>query len=195
MLEIDLKSIEENKKELIKLINQYEQTSMNIILELTNSDKNWHDDNSERFFGAVKDQKISIKKFIESIENICNRYETIVTETRNIDKTINNLFYDQNSRSVIIARYDNSISEINRLASRLRGLSTYFCIYGERSSINSEASRIDSIAKQLKSSRDKIEKYFNKLDALETRITGLLGGINVQPIPDLDVAEFLSMGA
>ena len=119
MLTVNVTNIRDHSKELKTLMDKYEVATRNILRELTNLDTGWHDENSGDFFALVETQKNEISKLKMSIDDICNRYDTIESETIAIDGSINKVFCDQTYQGKIKNKYDVSIGKINGLLDRL----------------------------------------------------------------------------
>ncbi len=191
MLSVNVSDIRSHSKELRRLISAYEVTSMSIVREIRNLDTEWHDDNSEVFFSLSDTQKKDIAMFIESMEDVCNRYDSIAEATEAIDSSIRRVFCNTEYRGIVKNKYDSAISKISSMRNTLANSSTYFCKWSERSSINSAKSALNRAITKLQNSSNKVDRLFDKLSKLENTITSKLSGISISNIPELDVSYFL----
>ena len=191
MLLIKVSDIIDHSKELRRLIEAYETTSMSILQEVRNLDTEWHDDNSESFFSLSDTQKKEVIKFVSTIEDVCNRYDSISSATIAITGNVNKVFCNTENRGIVKNKYDSALSKINSMRDALNNCNTYFCTGGERASINSARSALNRAQSKVQSSCNRVDKLFSKLGKLEGTITSTLKGIDISPIPELDVSHFM----
>lgn len=191
MLKVNVTSIRAYSKDLRKYIASYETTSMSLLQEIRNADTEWHDDNSEMFFALSDTQRREIAKLTASLEDVCNRYDSIADSTVAVDASIERVFCNQGFKGVIKNKYDSAISKISYLINRIDNCSTYFCTWSEKSAINNARSSLNKSLDKIQKSYNRVEKLFEKLDSLEKYITDTLKGINIDPIASLDVGQFL----
>ena len=191
MLLVNVSEMRSHSKELKRLINAYEVTSMSIVREIRNLDTDWHDDNSENFFSLSDTQKKDIAIFIESMKDICDRYDSIADETVAIDSSIKKVFCHSEYRGIVKNKYDSAISKVNSMRNTLANCSTYFCTWSEKNYISNAKSALNRAVTKLQNSCNRVEKYFDKLSKLESKITSILKGISIKQIPELDVTYFL----
>lgn len=187
MLKLDVSSMNSHAKELKKLIDKYEENSMNILLELQNAELDWHDDNSETFFEKTRKQKIQVIDFISMLSKIYDKYINIVEDVLKIDGKINLIYFNSKKRSSVISKYNSSISNIKNFKNRLRGLSVSFCTSYEKNIISSEVSRLNQIISDLTASRDKVDAMFGDLSSLEKNILDCMESIKTVKVNELDV--------
>ena len=191
MLKVNVIDMRAYSKELRKRISSYETISMSILQEVRNLDTEWKDDNSEKFFALSDTQKKEIAKLVSSIENVCDRYDSIASSTIAIDASIETIFCNQTYKGLIKNKYDSALSKINSIINKLENCTYYFCTWGERNAINNAKSSLYKAADRIRQSANKVDKMFTKLTKLETYITEILNGINIEPIPELDLSQFL----
>ena len=176
MLNINLSSINTLSEALLEEINNYEEKTLSCTQEIFNTQPNWHDQNSERFFENIPLQKLEIQSFIDDLKNINETYKNIIKEIQkvNIDEPINKLFVNQNNKATIIESYKIAINNFKNTMQKLNSFNLSFCSSTEKSLIKSEISRLNTIITKLTISKNKIEKAFDELKIAEENINTML---------------------
>lgn len=191
MLSLNVAEMQSHATELKRLIDSYEEYSMSIVQELKNSEVTWKDDNSDRFFSAISNQKNVVEKFISELKTVKDKYDSIVTEAHNISSGMNKIFANQQFKSVIMSRFDSAISSLRGIQNRLNNQYMSFCTYYERSTVYGIASEFGRMANRLSDAKDRVESLFNRLNTLETNITATLRKISISSIQKLDLSAFM----
>ena len=131
MLSLDVLSMKSHAEALKKSIDQYEKYAMSIAQELKNSELEWQDDNSARFFDAISTQRRDVERLISELNETKDRYNNIVSEARRIASDMNKIFVNQNLKTLILTRYDTAINSLNGIKDSLNSQYMYFCTYYE----------------------------------------------------------------
>lgn len=191
MLNIDVAKIKSSAEELKRTLNNYEESVMTLAKEMQDSELDWHDDNSAEFFSKIEVQKGELKEFLKCLTKVNTTYEQIVSKIRNVKSNINTLFVNEAYKKSISTSYSTAINNLNAIANRLAGLSTYFCTYYERSIINSEINRMRTTASNLENSKKEIEKLFSNFAIVENEIKAAMSRLEVNTIGIIDFAQYL----
>ncbi len=191
MLQINLSDIKSHAKQLESAINNYEENGMTILQEVQNSEPNWHDDNSESFFALITKLKSEVRTFNEQLANIKKTYEQIEQSGKKIISFANDIFFDQTQQTNIKTAYENTIRQLTNAKTVLDGANYSFCTGTEQSLIRNAKSKLSTSIKTLETSRDKIDKLFNKLKEYESEITSLMGKIELAAISEIDYSKYL----
>ena len=197
MLNISLTSIKKISEELTGQISEYEEDLLSTCQEVFNTQPNWHDQNSNKFFDNISTQKIDIQKFILNLKLIDDSYKKIIEEITkiNVDEPINVLFVNQNKKIIIMDLYNTLINSLRSTNQKLSSLNISFCKSNEKSLIKIEIQRLNKIIMELTDSKNKVEKLFDELKIAEQNIIKLLTGIEISSrVKEIDYSEFLIKG-
>lgn len=192
MLLLDVSNMKAHTEELKKDIDQYEKYALSIAKEIKDSELEWQDDNSARFFDAISTQKRDIERLISELNDTKKRYNNIVDEAHRIASDMNKIFVNQSLKTLILTRYDNAISSLNAIKDSLNSQYMYFCTYYESSTVYSIAYEMGRAANKLRSSKNEVERLLNKLNTLEINIKESLTKITVKVLPRVEVSSFMS---
>ena len=192
MLLLDVSNMKAHTEELKKDIDQYEKYALSIAKEIKDSELEWQDDNSARFFDAISTQKRDVERLISELNDTKKRYNNIVDEAHRIASDMNKIFVNQSLKTLILTRYDNAISSLNAIKDSLNSQYMYFCTYYESSTVYSIAYEMGRAANKLRSSKNEVERLLNKLNTLEINIKESLTKITVKVLPRVEVSSFMS---
>ena len=192
MLSLNVSSMKNNVLDLKNAINQYEKYAMNIVKELQNSELDWKDDNSSSFFAEISTQKRDVERLVAELKAVKDKYVDIVDQAHKIASDMNKIFVNQNFKTIIMSRYDYAIDSLYGVRDSLNSQYMSFCTYYERSTVYSIANEIGKAASRLKSSKEKVDRLFTKLNALENNISASLGKIEIKVLSKVDVSAYMS---
>ena len=197
MLNINVLKMKNHCEELSKQIDNYEENTMSICQELYNSQTNWHDDNSEKFFDKIPPQKNNIQNFIENLRDVNKNYKKIIEETNKVDvgMTINTISVNQDKKPNIISDYDTTINSLKNTMNKLNSYNLSFCSSNEKTLIKNEVKRLNNILTKLNESKTKTSNLFDTLKNVEQNVANILinNKINFNILEE-DYTEFLHKG-
>lgn len=191
MLKVSVTKLKEHSEKLQNLIKKYEENSQTIAKELTNSELNWHDDNSSSFFLEIKKNNSQLQIFITELANVSGKYTKVLEAINKIDFSIKSFYVNQEYKSTIIQSYNNSISKIKNIKQKLDNLHMSFCSYSERNIINNEIKRLSNCIEEIEKSKEKVDNMFIDLEKIETLIVDTLSDIEMCKLDLFEYEKYL----
>jgi len=191
MLTINVEKLKEYREELTYLVNKYEENTMSIAQELTNTELNWHDDNSPAFFLTIANQKNKILEFLNNLKNNVTNYEKIIEEFKKIDLSIKDIFVNSKYKETILSLYNNCISSLNRIKKKFANLDYSFCTLSETNTIRNEKDRLEDLITSLTLSKEKVDKLFSQLINVENKIISIRSKMEMNRIDKLELERFI----
>lgn len=190
MLEMNLKSINQNCEKLAKVIQTYKDNYQEILHEIKNAEFSWKDDHSESFFNNISNQKAKYEEFIENLNEINNINKNSAISIDAIDNNIQQVKYNSDSKSKILNDYDSLIDKLNNTQKMLNSLPTWVCDSGEKAIVRNQKTNINKKMLNIKKSKEKVEKLMNELDTIETELPQKIAKISVAKISEFSDNEF-----
>lgn len=191
MLKANVSNIKSYAEQLSVLLSSYENNTMSIMREILNVDTLWLDDNSESFFLKLNKPKRELSEFIENLNDLQEKYERVVKKIREIESSINDIYFNQNYKSTIIQAYNRNIENLKSIKSNLDNQSISFCNSYEQSLVREAVSLLNNSISTLENSRNIIERLFIKLSAAESEINAMLIKIEMNLLTEVDFSQYI----
>lgn len=173
MVEINIRSLNENITELNNIISEYNENCLNLFNIMKNLTTFWHDKNAKNFYDKLQIEEKNTNKIIKEIENKKNIYKYIYEEYNNLG---NKIKCNLESKDIIISKIDNCISKLTEI------LNIFKCIditsaYKGRAKIIKKQKKIEQLLIDYEDSKTKIKNFFNKIEQLEQSVNSKIENI------------------
>jgi len=149
----------------------------------------WKGNVANTFFSNISNDKISMEKIIEELENINKIIEYINKKYSEIGKKIkfNIDRFEEIQEKIINISEDN-----NNLNNQLDNIDNSFCDVIERDILEKTKNNINITNKQTNNSKEKIKNITNTIKEIETKIKYMISKIEIELIEEKTKEEYIT---
>lgn len=186
-MKINVSNLKVEIKKLNKLIDEYEDTCLNLYNELASNQVYWNDDISKKFNENIILEKIEVKETINELRNIKNIYEELVSK---YEKIGNKLEIIPKSKDTILSKLDNYLDKLNQIIE----------LYNEMNinkktkeilTINKHINKLKKMEIEVSSIREKIKEKYELIEEIENSINIKISKIKLEYINEIDINKFI----
>lgn len=174
------------KNEIIKfnrLLEEYEENSLNLYNEISLSSFFWRDPHAQKFYDMVSDEKEKVRKNILSLRQLQDVYEYLIEQYESFGKKVQ---YDLSKKQNILSSYDKVIEKTHFILKQYSAIYLQF-LNREAYIIEQEKNSIEKTYTQLVQSREIVKKSFVKIEEIEKETYHLLSKIKIEIIQETDI--------
>ena len=111
-MKINISNLNTEVKKLTKLIEEYEDTYLNLYNELSSNQVYWNDDISKNFNENIRLEKIQVRTSIDELTNIKNIYEEIIFKYEKIGTKLEVI---PKTKNTILTKLDNYLTKLHQI--------------------------------------------------------------------------------
>ena len=186
-MKINVSNLKVEIKKLNKLIDEYENTHLNLYNVLSSNQIYWDDDISKRFNEKLILEKIQVKTTIKELITVKNIYEELVSK---YEKIGNKLEVIPKSKDIIISKLDTYLDKIHQI------LEIYNEISINKKSkemliINKHINKLKKMEIEVSSIRKNIKEKYELIEEIENNINLKISKIKLEYINEININEFI----
>lgn len=186
-MKINIFNLNTEIKKLNKLIEEYEDTYLNLYNELSSNEVYWNDNISKKFNENIRLEKIQVRTSIDELTSIKNIYEEIVFK---YEKIGNKLAVIPKTKNTILTKLDNYSTKLHQI------LEIYNEIDTTKKSkeiliINNHINKFKKMALEISALRRNIKEKYELIEEIENSINLKISKIKIDYIQEIDINKFI----
>lgn len=185
MIDVNVGNLKENIDKLQSIIDEYENTQLNIFNQLKESTINWQDGNSIKFENSIYLEKKESNLFLQSLQNKKDIYDYIFKKYGEIGNKIECYLNNKNSLLNVI---DICYNETVNILTEFDKINTDF-YYKEQDAIFLQKQKIKEVREELKTIKSLTSQLFVKIENIEKSIKDKIVTLNEIKINTFDFYE------
>ena len=182
MLKVNAKKLKNDIDKFSVIINELEDSQINLFENLKNSCIDWQDGNSIEFDEHIyldKKETLTLRQYIYEKKDIYNK---IFTEYSSIG---NKVSCNLNSKNKILYELDVCINKSTSIINKLNNLNQRFD-FPEQNEIYRELNKVQKIKNILLEHKNKIKKMYEKIEKIEKDIYNKISSLEDVKITDFN---------
>ena len=185
-MKVSVKNLENLNTKLKEKTNLYEKNIGDYYKYIEQVRYDWYDDNSERYYQDVPNDRNNDYSIIEEIKNITKIYDYLI----NNYKTIGNIIeYNPAKKDDIINTLDDMISTTNRIINNYDNINIYS--YAERNRLYNQEKSFQDLKIKIKELKKELKKDMNKIDEIENNSKDKFKGIKIDKVNSKDIRPYM----
>ena len=186
-MKINIFNLNTEIKKLNKLIEEYEDTYLNLYNELSSNEVYWNDNISKKFNENIRLEKIQVRTSIDELTSIKNIYEEIFFK---YEKIGNKLAVIPKTKNTILTKLDNYSTKLHQI------LEIYNEIDTTKKSkeiliINNHINKFKKMALEISALRRNIKEKYQLIEEIENSINLKISKIKIDYIQEIDINKFI----
>lgn len=173
-MKVNIIDLTNNRNDLIRIINEYENIHLNLFNELKQVTVNWQDSKSEEFKIQIEREKNESKLFLEEIKEAKEVITYIIDSYKNLANIIS---CNLNSRNSIASWLGNCESQINTIINKYNNIDNSF-YYEELENINFQKQQLTSLKNQIRIIKNNINNTFTRINNIENAIANKINQLS-----------------
>lgn len=189
-MEIDVNKINNCVENFKSVIKSYDDNVLELQNKNTRASSCWLDNNATLFFENVERENRYVNKIVDNLKQISAVYAFVIHSYSHYgDKIKINL----NSLSSVENKMNNLIDGLNQLIYKYNNLDLKFGP-SEYTMILNQKNKIINIKKDIIDLKKMVINDYNKIEKTESEISKKINKINIQPIKENDISNYISGG-
>jgi len=186
-MQINVSNIKLEVLKLNKLIDEYENSYLNLYNEMTKASTYWQDNHSINFFSNVDFEKNKASITLEEIKSVRDVYNLLIKKYQSIGNKIRYNPKNLKRLLIIFDTYNDNIDDIIRC---YRNLDLSFCSY-ERRKLNQQRQTLQNTKQILNQIKNNIINIINKIEEIEQEINLKISKINIEAMKENSVSDYI----
>ena len=182
-MKININNLKDEVNAFNRLLNKYEESYLNYNNMISSFSFYWRDYNSQRFFDAVKQQRISYESVLNDLKDIRNIYNYMIDKYSAFGRKV---YANLESKNKVIKYFDSYINNIDSIINRFYSLDLSFCP-NEAYYIRNVRDRLITQREKLKDCRQKVKNYYTKINNIELEIRRKISKLSVSNVKTMDI--------